>query len=48
MEPGKEGILTIYDNTEGSAFGFIEFGLGNVREILNDPLRMGYILENPS
>ena len=48
MEPGKEGILTIYDNTEESAFGFTEFGVENIREILNDPLRMAYILENPS
>jgi hypothetical protein len=48
MEPGKEGILKIYDNTNKSTFGFTDFGLDNAREIFNDPLRMAYILENPS
>ena len=48
MEPGKEGILSIYDNTEESAFGFTDFGLGNVREILDDPVRMADILNNPA
>jgi hypothetical protein len=48
MEPGKEGILRIYDNTDESTFGFTDFGLDNVREILNDPLRMADIIQNQS
>jgi hypothetical protein len=48
MEPGKDGILTIYDNIDESAVGFTNCGLDYVREILDDPSRMADILDNPS
>jgi hypothetical protein len=48
VEPGKEGILHIRQTTDESAYGFTKFGLDNVCEILNDPLRMADILTSSS
>lgn len=45
MEPGKEGTLRIFNGTEESDLAFTDFGLENVRESLNDPVRMADILE---
>jgi len=46
IEPGKDGVLSIWHTTEESIRGFTEEGLDYAREIPNDPSRMAHILED--
>lgn len=45
LEPGKDGVLWIWDNTEDGTRGFTDFGLENVREILDDPPTLACFLD---
>ena len=37
LEPGKDGVVHIRQTPEESEFGFTEFGIDNLRQILDDP-----------
>jgi hypothetical protein len=46
IEPGKDGVLSIWHTTDESICGFTEQGLDYAREILIDPSRMAHILKD--
>ena len=48
IEPGKDGVLSIWHTSDESIRGFTEEGLDCAREILNDPSRMAHILKHPT
>jgi hypothetical protein len=46
IEPGKDGVLSIWHTSDESICAFTQEGLDYAREILNDPSRMAHILED--